>query len=132
MLLQQVSGISAEAAFASVGFAEGFRGHGFGWFLVEAFIEDDLYGSVPGVVIVQGTFAGCLQAIFPEPFAQGDDSLCSSQVIQHPVSEQDLNEFFAPNYVDSRIPMARGMFDRRKKGYMSIGYYLEDSSLMSL
>ena len=30
------------------------------------------------------------------------------------------------DYVDSRIPMARGMFDRRKKGYVSIGYYLED------
>ena len=63
--------------------------------LVETLLQDGLCGSVPGVVIVQGTFAGCLQAFFPEPFAQGDDSLCSSQVIQHPVSEKDVKEFFA-------------------------------------
>lgn len=29
------------------------------------------------------------------------------------------------DYVDSKIPMAKRMFDRRKKGYTSIGYRLE-------
>jgi superfamily II DNA or RNA helicase len=35
------------------------------------------------------------------------------------------------DYVDSKIPMAKSMFDRRKRGYTSIGYYLEDSSLLN-
>ena len=31
------------------------------------------------------------------------------------------------DYVDNRIPMARRMFERRKKGYATLGYVLEDS-----
>jgi len=47
-------------------------------------------------------------------------------------SHDAKKEVIIYDYVDSKIPMAKSMFDRRKKGYTSIGYYLEDSSLMSL
>ena len=94
-LLRQVPGLSAEAASASVGLPERFHGYGFAHLLVEAFVQDNLYGSVPGVVIVQSPFAGGLQAFFPEPFAQRDDALRSPQVIEHPVSEEDLYECLA-------------------------------------
>jgi len=32
------------------------------------------------------------------------------------------------DYVDRRIPMARRMFERRKKGYAALGYSLDDAS----
>ena len=32
------------------------------------------------------------------------------------------------DYVDMNIPMARRMFERRKKGYVALGYHLEDPS----
>jgi len=105
-LLDRGSEVAAEAAGPAIGFRQlGFDEAG-GGLLIQSLLENGLHGTVPGVFVIQGSFAGGFEPQRAEAFAQMQDALDGPEVIQDAVCEQGLHEVFAAGAEPFGLPEA--------------------------